>query len=140
MRKIYLKNIININENNIKKLNNKYKFDFKKEKKILTNDGFYKFINNKLYRFNINFKINSENEICYDINVNLKKENIFQIPYDNIEINIDKKIYRINDETSIIIEYYKDKINDFYILSKTKLNIDDYIFKEEISYINNLLI
>lgn len=140
MRKIYLKNIININENNIKKLNNKYKFDFKKEKKILTNDGFYKFINNKLYRFNINFKINSENEICYDINVNLKKENIFQIPYDNIEINIEKKIYRINDETSIIIEYYKDKINDFYILSKTKLNIDDYIFKEEISYINNLLI
>ena len=140
MRKIYLKDIKNINEKTIKKLNNKYKYDFKKEKKILTNDGYYKFINNKLYKFNINLKINSENEMCFDIIENLKKENILQIPYDNIEVIIEKKIYTINDETTLIFEYYKDKINDFYIISKTKLNINDYIFKEEISYIKNLLI
>lgn len=140
MRKIYLKNIIKINENTIKKLNNKCKYDFKKEKKILTNDGFYKFINNKLYKFNINFKIDTENDICFNINETVRKENIYQIPYDNIEIIIEKKTYIINDETSLIIEYYKDKINDFYIVSKTKLNINDYIFKEEISYINDLLI
>jgi len=140
MRKIYLKNIIKINENTIKKLNNKCKYDFKKEKKILTNDGFYKFINNKLYKFNINFKIDTENDICFNINENVRKEHIYQIPYDNTEIIIEKKTYIINDETSLIIEYYKDKINDFYIVSKTKLNINDYIFKEEISYINDLLI
>ena len=140
MRKIYLKNIIKIKKNNIKKLNNKYKYHVKKEKKILTNDGFYKFINNKLYKFNINFKIDTENNICFDINEDVRKENIYQIPYDNIEISIEKKIYTINDETSLIIEYYKDKINDFYIVSKTKLNINDYIFKQEISYINDLLI
>lgn len=140
MGKIYLKNLKNINEKTIKKLNNKYKYDFKKEKKILTNNGYYKFINNKLYKFNINLKINSENEMCFDIIENLKKENILQIPYDNIEVIIEKKIYTINDETTLIFEYYKDKINDFYIISKTKLNINDYIFKEEISYIKNLLI
>jgi hypothetical protein len=140
MRKIYLKKIKNINEKNMKKLNNKYEYHFKKEKKILTNDGFYKFINNKLYKFNINFKIDTENDICFDINEDVRKENIYQIPYDNIEISIEKKTYTINDETSLIIEYYKDKINDFYIVSKTKLNINDYIFKEEISYINDLLI
>ena len=78
--------------------------------------------------------------MCFDIIENFKKENIFQIPYDNIEVLIEKKFYKINDETSLIFEYYKDKINDFYIVSKTKLNIDDYIFKEEISYIKKLLI
>ena len=140
MRKIYFKNIKKINEKNIKKLNNKYKYDFKKETKILTNDGFYSFINSQLYKFNINYNINSENDICFDINETFIKEKIFQIPYNNIEIEIEKKKYIINDETSLIFEYYKDKINDFYIISKTKLKIDNYIFKEEISYIKNLLI
>lgn len=140
MRKIYFKDINNINEKSIKNLNNKYKNDLKKEKKILTNDGYYKFINNKLYKFSINLQINYENEFCIDIIENLKKEYIYQIPYDNVEVLIETKKYIINDETNVIIEYYKDKINDFYITSKTKLNINDYIFKEELSYIKNLLI
>ena len=140
MRKIYFKDINNINEKSIKNLNNKYKNDLKKEKKILTNDGYYKFINNKLYKFSINLQINYENEFCIDIIENLKKEYIYQIPYDNVEVLIETKKYIINDETNVIIEYYKDKINDFYITSKTKLNINDYIFKEELSYIQNLLI
>jgi len=140
MRKIYFKDITNINEKSIKNLNNKYKNDLKKEKKILTNDGYYKFINNKLYKFSINLQINYENEFCIDIIENLKKEYIYQIPYDNVEVLIETKKYIINDETNVIIEYYKDKINDFYITSKTKLNINDYIFKEELSYIQNLLI
>ena len=140
MRKIYFKDITNINEKSIKNLNNKYKNDLKKEKKILTNDGYYKFINNKLYKFSINLQINYENEFCIDIIENLKKEYIYQIPYDNVEVLIETKKYIINDETNVIIEYYKDKINDFYITSKTKLNINDYIFKEELSYIKNLLI
>ena len=140
MRKIYFKDINNINEKSIKNLNNKYKNDLKKEKKILKNNEYYKFINNKLYKFSINLQINYENEFCIDIIENLKKEYIYQIPYDNVEVLIETKKYIINDETNVIIEYYKDKINDFYITSKTKLNINDYIFKEELSYIQNLLI
>ena len=102
MRKIYLKNIIKINENTIKKLNNKYKYDFKNDKKILTNEGFYKFINNKLYKFNINFKIDTENDICFNINETVRKENIYQIPYDNIEIIIENIYEELGDEIEVL--------------------------------------
>jgi len=137
MRKIYLKNITTIDE---KKIKNNYHKDVKKEKQILCNDGFYKFINNKLFKFKMKLNLVSENDISVDIEENYEKESIYQIPYDNVEIIIEKYFYKINDETSLVLEYYKNKLNDFYIITKTKLHIDNYILKKEISCIINLLI
>tara|TARA_B100000795_G_scaffold10722_1_gene7530 strand:- start:4522 stop:4944 length:423 start_codon:yes stop_codon:yes gene_type:complete len=140
MRKIYLKNVNAVNEKKMKKLNDNYIKRVKKEKRILCNDGFYKFIDNKLFKFNIKFKIISENDISFDIEENYTKCVIYQIPYDNIEVIIETYIYKINDETNLIFEYYKNKLNDFYIITKTKLHNDNYILKKEISCIKDLII
>ena len=53
---------------------------------------------------------------------------------------IEKHIFSINEESKLYIEYYKNKLHDYYIISNIKLNINDHILKEEISYIQNLLI
>lgn len=139
MKKIYLKNL-NLNKKNIKKIDNKYKKKVTYEKNILTNTGIYKFINNKLYNFDIIYKLLDENDLCYEIYEKYFKEEKYQIPYDNEEILIEKHIFSINEESKLYIEYYKNKLHDYYIISNIKLNINDHILKEEISYIQNLLI
>ena len=139
MKKIYLKNL-NLNKKNIKKIDNKNKKKITYEKNILTNNGIYKFMNNKLYNFDIIYKLLDENDLCYEIYEKYFKEEKYQIPYDYEEIMIEKHIFSINEESKLYIEYYKNKLHDYYIISNIKLNINNNILKEEISYIQNLLI
>ena len=139
MKKIYFKNL-NLNKKNLKKIDNKYEKKINYEKNILTDKGIYKIINNKLYNFDIIYKVLEENELCYQIYEKYFKEEKYQIPYNNKEIIIEKHIYSINKESKLYIEYYKKKLHDYYVISNIKLNINDYILKKEISYIQNLLI
>ena len=139
MKKIYLKNL-NLNKKNLKKIDNKYKKKVTYEKNILTNNGIYKFINNKLYNFDIIYNLLDENELCYQVCEKYVKDERYQIPYNHEEILIEKHIFSINEESKLYIEYYKSNLHDYYITSSIKLNINDHILKEEISYIQQLLI
>lgn len=139
MNIIYLKNLHsnNININNIKK---KINYKESNELAILTNKGLIKEINNKLYNIHNTFNIENETEDCYHIKINIKKTNIYQIPLENKIINIKKIIFNFGKTTDFVIEYFDNKINDFYISIKNNQNLENFFLNKEISYIQKMLI
>jgi hypothetical protein len=157
MMKYYIPNI-NINKidtNNIRNLNKKFSNSKKINILLLSDQGFFKYIDDKLYKHSINYK---QSFHVYDKFLNkytliASKNNEFfkhKYPINNIPFNhksIIKTIctYKINDNsnTSLIIEFISDKndinnINDLYFISN--LNHDDFSFIEDISYFIDLLI
>lgn len=139
MRKIYIKSLNTITDKKIKNLN-KFSKKIINSNIILSNKGFYTFSKNTLYKFKIQYEKLDENDSYLDFNESYIKDVVYQLPYEHKQINIEKHTYVINEQTSIILEYYKGVLNDFYISSKLKLNLNNYIFNEEMSYIKNMLI
>lgn len=139
MNIIYLKNLHfnNININKIKRKNN---YKESNELVILTNNGMIKEINNKLYNIHNTYNIENETDDCYHIKINKKKTNIYQIPIENKIINIKKITFNFGKTTSFVIEYFDNKINDFYISIKDNQNLENFFLSEEISYIKKMLI
>jgi Rad3-related DNA helicase len=139
MNLIYLKNLHcnNINLNNLKK-----NIDYKEvsECGILTNMGIIRELNNKLFNVQYILNLEEENDECYHIKKNIKKNIVYQIPVENKIINIKKIIFNFGKTTNFVIEYFDNKINDFYISIKNDQNLENYFLKQEISYIKKMLI
>ena len=139
MNIIYLKNLHcnNINLNKLKK-----NMDYKEvsECGILTNMGVIREVNNKLFNIQYILNLEEENDECYHIKKNIKKNFVYQIPIENKIINIKKIIFNFGKTTNFIIEYFDNKINDFYISIKNDQNLENYFLKQEISYIKKMLI
>ena len=139
MNLIYLKNLHcnNINLNNLKK-----NIDYKEvsECGILTNMGVIRELNNKLFNVQYILNLEEENDECYHIKKNIKKNIVYQIPVENKIINIKKIIFNFGKTTNFVIEYFDNKINDFYISIKNDQNLENYFLKQEISYIKKMLI
>jgi hypothetical protein len=157
MMKYYIPNI-NINKidsNNIRNLNKKFSNSKKINILLLSDQGFFKYIDDKLYKHSINYKqsFNSYDKFLNKYTLIVSKNNEFfkhKYPINNIPFNHKSIIkttytYKINDNsnTSLIIEFINDKndinnINDLYFISN--LNHDDFSFIEDISYFIDLLI
>jgi hypothetical protein len=148
-------NINKIDSNNIRNLNKKFSNSKKINILLLSDQGFFKYIDDKLYKHSINYKqsFNSYDKFLNKYTLIVSKNNEFfkhKYPINNIPFNHKSIIkttytYKINDNsnTSLIIEFINDKndinnINDLYFISN--LNHDDFSFIEDISYFIDLLI
>ena len=144
-------NINKINQNNVLNLKKKFQYTSSQNLFLLSDNGLFKYINDKLYKLviNYNFKQYSSKLLNYTLihsnNVFIK----FKYPETTIPFNHSPIIKELltfknnnNSNTSLILEYTtinnEKNINDIYFLSS--LDTDDLSFIEDISYFIDLLI
>ena len=143
MKKIFI-NDIKINDlkkNIISYLRNEYTFKTILEHIILSQNEYYKYNNNELYKFSIHHEHLNETEYFTEILENeIKKYKVMQIPIKHTFICKKKVTFDLKNKCYLVFELINDKINDFYITSTMKLNIHDFILHKELSHIKNLLI
>jgi len=118
-----------------------------KEKILLAEDGLYKYIKETLYKFKIiplstinisPFSI--QNIQFFPMGFNFqKKEEVIQIPKKHYFMELNKKIYKLNEKstTVFIIEYNNKKIKDFYFESSEEA--DNHSLREDLSSFLSLL-
>lgn len=137
MNKLYIKHL-KLNTINYKKILTKHEHKKIVEKTILSNKGYYIFINNKLFNIKLSIETLDETDDTIIIKENTKKNQVWQIPINNKPII--KIKYEINYQGNILVfEIFDDLLYDFYILTK-KDNLDNYFLNKEISYIKEMLI
>ena len=139
--KIYLKNynIKNINQSQIDKIKNKFKYTTTYKKVILSNIGIFKLKNDRVFKLSRKQRI-FENEDFILVHETNKENEFFQIPYNHKEILIKKINIQINKNTNIIFEYLDNILHDLYILENGKKDINDYVLNNEISLVRKMLI
>ena len=131
----YIDGLLNININELVE----YLKDQYDEKIILANDGYYKYINNELYKYKIsNFNINDNIIIQLNKNIKIigtnirwkKYDKVYKIPFSHNCIN--KKIYKfkITENITLFVEKIENKIKDLYFTSA--IPHDNFFFKEEV--------
>ena len=136
----YIEGLYNLNINSlIDYLDNQYD-----EKMLLANDGFYKYINDELYKFK--FCNNNEEDIKLIINGTTiigsniywkKHESVNKIPF-TFKF-LEKKIYKFNitDNFTLVVEKMENSISNLYFTSK--FNHEEYFFRQEfISFLSIL--
>lgn len=156
MMKYYIQeiNLNKINSNNIINLKKNFHYSKKININLLSDTGFYKYIDDKLYLFSLNYNhfYKSFDNFLNKFTLLYSHTNEFfkqKYPTNNIPFNHTTQIkqidtYKLNDysNTSLIIEYIINDnspiIHDLYFISN--LNHDDFSFIEDISYFINLLI
>ena len=137
--KIYLKDKSNINLD----LNNilKYKVKERTFNYIYSDKGIFYSDSEYLYKMIIedgnieNIKLNENNLIC-DYSIFLKGDQIFQIPYDYIEVSLKRIYYQLAPKAlvKLVLEYNNNNFYDFYFISDEKISnwilkdIDRFIF------------
>lgn len=114
----------------------------KKEKLILTIDGFYKIIDNKIQKFKyisndsnvIENYIKDYTLIGQDIFFK-KTNNITYIPFENETIDVTTIKFKTVEKslTFLVFELIDNRIKDFYFLSDKKINEDNIFFYNDIS-------
>ena len=128
------------------KINNIH--EFKKleidEKWILSDDGIYKYSDNKLFKYKCRLESNINGDNIKDTIIetsecweNYSEEDI--IPINHEVLQVKKIIYKLNEKslTSLIFEYTNNNIHDFYFESNE--SIDNYSVKEDINSFLSLL-
>tara|TARA_B100001063_G_C16763892_1_gene557532 strand:- start:1357 stop:1788 length:432 start_codon:yes stop_codon:yes gene_type:complete len=129
----YIDDLLNININElIEYLKHQYH-----EKIILANDGYYKYINNELYKYKIS---NFDDNIIIQLNKNIKiigtnihwkkYDKVYKIPF--LHNCINKQIYKfkITENITLFVEKIENKIKDLYFTSA--ISHDNFFFKEEV--------
>lgn len=137
--------IINIPKK-IFKINNIHEFKKNEldEKWILSDDGIYKYSDNKLFKYKCKLESNIIRDNIEDTIIetsecwkNYSEEDI--IPINHEILHVKKIIYKFNEKslTSLIFEYINNNIHDFYFESNE--SIDNYSVKEDINSFLSLL-
>ena len=142
MKKLYFKNISNknINLKLIYSLKNKYTFDTKTHYMILTNKSLYKYVKNNLYRFELLLKNVNENEEYYECSEEQIKKNIcYQIPIKHKFITEKTINLKIFENIYLAFDMVNNNVNDYYIINKTNLGINDILLKKEFNFKKNML-
>ena len=139
-----LRNIPNL----INSLNEEFISDEKNEKIILTIDGFYKIIDNKIEKFKY---ISNNSRVIENFykDFSLIGEDIYEkkinyithIPYENETIEIKTIKYKTVEKSTnfMVFEIIDNRIKDFYFLSEKKLDEDNIFFQNDISLFLNSL-
>jgi hypothetical protein len=110
---------------------------------ILTNEGFYKYTKNNLFKYKLDLTNEDTPEKYGDImvrNISWKKHSEeWNIPLSHDIVKIKKVEYKLYNKssTSFIIEYMENEINDYYFESVE--NIDNYSLKEDINSFLSML-
>jgi len=114
------------------------------EQWILTCEGLYKYVNNQLHKFKLwlseeKFPENKLNIKPCNIRW-IKTDTVYKIPTQNTIINVKKQTYKLHPKsnTSFIIEFTNDKIQDYYFESKEDL--ENHSLKEDINSFLSMLI
>ena len=147
--KIYFKNI-NINENILKKLEN-YKKHIYTNNYIYSNEGIFQIKNNKIIKIKPNDKTliydNFEDyEIVIDNSYFQTHHEVYQLPYEHLNLIQTKYIYKLRDNAPISLEVIKNSkhnIEYFYfkIYNEACISIlQNYSYKEDIISFLSLLI
>ena len=133
----YIDGLLNININELAE----YLYKQYDERIILSNDGYYKYINDELYKFKLS-NSTQENNLIIPIKKNIKiiGTNLFWKKYDKVHKIpfsikfINKKIYKfnINNNITLIVEKIENSIHDLYFTSK--ISHDNYFFKKVIRF------
>jgi len=139
-----LRNIPNL----INSLNEEFISNEKNEKIILTIDGFYKIIDNKIEKFKY---ISNNSRVIENFykDFSLIGEDIYEkkinyithIPYENETIEIKTIKYKTVEKSTnfMVFELIDNRIKDFYFLSEKKLDEDNIFFQNDISLFLNSL-
>ena len=125
----------------LSKFENKYNKSINKYSIILSNNGYYKYDKDKLIKYKFVEKESKitekffKNYTLIEINCYEKKiGEIFQIPYENSNIIIEKIKFNIGDSKNyIVFEKIKNRIIDVYFLSNKKINEKCKFFIEDVS-------
>ena len=125
----------------LSKFENKYNKSINKYSIILSNNGYYKYDKDKLIKYKFVEKDSKITENFYkkytliEINCYEKKiGEVFQIPYENSNIIIEKIKFNIgNSKNYIVFEKIKNRIIDVYFLSNKKINEKCKFFIEDVS-------
>ena len=125
----------------LSKFENKYNKSINKYSIILSNNGYYKYDKDKLIKYKFVEKESKitekffKNYTLIEINCYEKKiGEIFQIPYENSNIIIEKIKFNIgNSKNYIVFEKIKNRIIDVYFLSNKKINEKCKFFTEDVS-------
>jgi hypothetical protein len=137
-------------EINLKKLRNKINLlsnlENKYEKKIYSNniilsvDGYYKLEKEHFIKYKIIEKdfheMTSNNLTIIGNYISYKKfENQYSFPVENKQINIKKYHFFDNKNKNIflVLEYFNNKLNDLYFLSKKDIRENNMFFLHDIS-------
>ena len=125
----------------LSKFENQYNKSINKYSIILANNGYYKYDKDKLIKYKFVEKDSKITENFYknytliEINCYEKKiGEVFQIPYENSNIIIEKIKFNIGDSKNyIVFEKIKNRIIDVYFLSNKKINEKCKFFIEDVS-------
>jgi hypothetical protein len=152
MNKYYISEISinNISHDIIEQLKNKYYFNTFYNNVILTENGFYKIIDNNIIPFNFNYHNNSitVNDFLKKYTLIKQSKNTWKknnnsthhIPFNHSFLNQTILQFKLNKHSnfSLNIVLNKNKIYDIYFLSN--YSHDDFSFIEDISYFIRMFI
>lgn len=120
----------------------RYQKTIKNDQLLLTNHGFYKYINDDLYKFKMHFEKDSTsikkkyiNDIDFKITNNkwIKIDKEYSLPRDNAIIKSNMYIFspRPKSKTKFIVEKINGGIHDYYFTSNE--DFDNHSLKEDIT-------
>ena len=125
-----------------------YHFSVRKEQRLLTSYGYYKYIKDELYKFKI--CMDEDNSFCKKKYINnidfkitkkhwIKVEKEYSLPIDNAILPLEIYIFSPHpkSKTKFIIEKWDGKVHDYYFTSKEEF--DNHSLKEDITSFLSLL-
>ena len=132
------KNIDNIKQNNTQKELLKYLTKHSVVSKIYSEDGIFITKSNDLYKLIFTNKVNHNNNLNIDLNIDLlqlnnyiidysnetlSKTKTYQIPFDHIKVQYDKYIYKItsNSKLQFIVEKENNIISNVYFYTNSSI-------------------
>lgn len=120
-----------------------YLMETKKEQWILTQEGLYKYINNRLHKFKVcltDEEIVNDTDSIYQSNMKWTNfDTVYNIPIKHKVINVKTSIFKLHPKsiTTFIIEEHDDKVNDYYFESEEA--IDNFSLLEDIDSFLSML-
>ena len=151
MQKYYIPEInlrdLRNNSNLLEKLKDKFNISSNKNSIIISTDGYYKYENDKLFKYKIIEKETIIKKILdkytlIGINSFHKKiGEVYSIPYENSHIIIEKITFNIGTSSNyLVFELINNKIRDMYFLSRKKIDEDNKFFTNDVSSFVEMLI
>ena len=137
MINIYIPELSNID---IKKITS-YLYEKKNKKQLICFDGFYEYINDKLYKFKIKYDetyknhveiINNTNIFCSKKKI-IKFDTVHMLPYEHGIIDKQINTYKLSEKSKnrFIVELINNKVSDYYFESFE--DFDNLSLQEDIS-------
>jgi len=114
------------------------------EKRILTHEGLYKYVGNKLHKYKLCLAdLSDESSESHKIKSSIMKwvkyDTVYNIPTKHKILDIRINIYKLHPKstTTFVVEEFNNSVNDYYF--KSVEDIDNYSLLEDIDSFLSLL-